>query len=88
MARIQLYPHLGVLVIDSPLKAYADPETLDEEEVPLSTVRDGFYAWLDTRGALGQVIVLENEKVNLGSLTRMKPIEFDSPGSDRRGFFP
>jgi hypothetical protein len=84
----EAYPHLGVLVIDSPLKAYADPEAMDEEEVPLSTVRDGFYAWLDAREALGQVIVLENEKVNLNSLTRMKPIEFDTPGSDRRGFFP
>ncbi|MDI1308921.1 MAG: hypothetical protein PSV17_05750 [Methylotenera sp.] len=79
------HPHLGFVVIDSPLKAYADPESKEQIEVPLSTVRDGFYSWLANWEGPGQVIILENEKVPENLLTTINPIQF---GGERSGFYP
>lgn len=36
------HPHLGIAVIDSPLKAYADP-TQEDRGVPAATVTENFY---------------------------------------------
>lgn len=48
------YPHLGVTVIDSPLKAYADPEQTASPELALGTVRERFYSWLSTWQAMAR----------------------------------
>jgi hypothetical protein len=87
-ALINDLPHAGFVVIDSPLKAYADPDTKADDDVPLATVRDGFYQWLDKRKGPGQVVVLENEKVDLSTLTSLKPVEFSGEDGPRPGFYP
>jgi hypothetical protein len=79
------HPHIGFVVIDSPLKAYADPESKEQLEVPISTVRDGFYSWLASWNGPGQVIILENEKVPETLIASINPIQF---GSERSGFYP
>lgn len=90
------HPHIGFCLIDSPLKTYADPdkaEHTDENgvaDVPLATVRDGFFSWLSTWTGPGQLIVLENEKVADASIAAtLRPIVFTGPGGGGRpGFYP
>jgi hypothetical protein len=83
------HPHLGVVVLDSPLKTYADPESTEDLEVPTETVIDKFYAWLSTWKGRGQVIVLENEQVKLDAANALAPIEFTRVrGKGRYGFYP
>lgn len=83
------HPHLGVVVLDSPLKTYADPESAEEHEVPPATVIDRFYEWLSTWRGLGQVIVLENEPIKPETATTLEPITFTRVrGKGRYGFYP
>ena len=59
------HPHLGVVVLDSPLKAYAGKDTIDntDRDIPLATVNASFYGWLSSFKGPGQIIVLENEAI-------------------------
>jgi hypothetical protein len=85
----QGHPHLGVVVIDSPLKAYADPNSEEPKEVPLTTVTERFYAWLSEWDGLGQVVVLENEKIRSETANILDPVEFTGiVGIGRAGFYP
>ena len=84
-------PHIGFVVIDSPLKAYADPtKRVAEDKVSSATVRDNFYLWLSQWSGPGQVMVLENEEVTDPQVAAaLNPIEFTGPdGTDRHGFYP
>lgn len=82
-------PHLGVVVIDSPLKAYADPNSEEPREISLATVTERFYDWLSKWDGLGQVVVLENEKIRSETSTVLKPVEFTGiEGVGRPGFYP
>lgn len=83
------HPNLGCLIIDSPLKAYADPKNSSDVTVPITTVRDSFYKWLADWKGDGQLIVLENEPVNKNIYAQLKPVEFTgAQGSGRYGFYP
>lgn len=85
----QGHPHLGVVVIDSPLKAYADPDSDETHDVPVATVTEKFYEWLADFSGRGQVIVLENERISVETAERLKPIQFTKkPGVGRSGFYP
>ncbi len=81
------YPHLGAVVIDSPLKSYADPENTDVSATP-KMVRDAFYAWLASWEGPGQVVVLENEPVAESTAAILRPTEFAGRfGTGRQGFY-
>lgn len=83
------HPHLGAVVIDSPLKAYADPAAQDADTVTLATVVDRFYEWLSEWDGRGQIVVLENEKIDPRFALRLGAIEFTGiPGVGRQGFYP
>ena len=83
------HPHLGVVVLDSPLKAYADPDSDETHSVPVATVTDKFYEWLADFSGLGQIIVLENERISAATANKLKPIQFTKkPGMGRPGFYP
>jgi len=83
------HPHLGVVVLDSPLKTYADPDSTEEYEVPPATVIDQFYAWLSAWSGRGQVIVLENEPIKPETAAALEPITFTRVrGKGRYGFYP
>ncbi|MBP6529191.1 MAG: hypothetical protein KA260_03655 [Burkholderiales bacterium] len=83
------HPHLGVVVIDSPLKAYADPDSDETHDVPVETVTEKFYDWLADFTGRGQVIVLENERIAAETAEKLKPIQFTKkPGVGRSGFYP
>lgn len=83
------HPHLGAVVIDSPLKAYADPKSDEAKDVPVATVTDKFYAWLSTYEGPGQVVILENEEIRPDTAELLRPIEFTGViGLGRSGFYP
>ena len=85
------HPHLGVVVLDSPLKAYAQKESTDntDREIPTATVNASFYRWLSLFNGPGQVIVLENEAVDLATARALDAIEFtDDYNRGRQGFYP
>lgn len=84
------YPHLGFVVIDSPLKSYADPKNKEQRDVEASTVTDRFYAWLAKWEGPGQLIILENQEIKIESCTLLEPLEFVGDGNEdgRRGFYP
>lgn len=83
------HPHLGVVVLDSPLKTYADPDSTEEHEVPPATVIERFYGWMSTWNGRGQVLVLENEPIKPETAKALDPITFTRiRGKDRYGFYP
>lgn len=84
------HPHLGVVVLDSPLKAYAQKESADtDRDIPLATVNGSFYAWLSKWSGPGQIIVLENEAVDPAVAAVLQAIEFtDDYAEGRQGFYP
>lgn len=89
-ALAQGHPHLGVVVLDSPLKAYAQKESPDDtdRDIPTATVNESFYRWLSRWNGPGQVIVLENEAVDPAVARVLKAIEFtDSHTHGRQGFY-
>lgn len=83
------HPHLGVVVIDSPLKAYADPDSDETYDVPVATVTEKFYEWLADFSGHGQIIVLENERISAETAKKLNPIQFTKKiGVGRYGFYP
>ena len=84
------HPHLGAVVLDSPLKAYSQKESSDtDRDIPTSTVNASFYGWLSRWSGPGQIVVLENEPVDPAIAAALKPIEFtDSFTHGRQGFYP
>ncbi|SEQ69208.1 hypothetical protein SAMN04244573_02057 [Azotobacter beijerinckii] len=83
------HPHLGVVVLDSPLKTYAHPDSTEEHEVPPATVIDRFYGWMSTWRGRGQVIVLENEPIKPETAEALEPITFTRiRGKGRYGLYP
>jgi len=84
------HPHLGFVVIDSPLKSYADPKSKEQRDVAVSTVTDRFYAWLAKWQGPGQLVILENQEIKDDPKALLKPLEFVGDGDDdgRPGFYP
>jgi hypothetical protein len=82
-------PHLGVVVIDSPLKAYADLTSTVDPDISAATVTQRFYAWLATWNGPGQIVILENEKIDSDTAAVLQPLQFTGLNADGRpGFYP
>lgn len=85
-------PHMGLIVIDSPVVTYKDPKhgSLDPDEALDTSVKDRLYAWLAKRDGPGQIIVLENEEPTREVKAHLGHTEFVGSGraEGRRGFFP
>jgi len=85
------HPHLGVVVLDSPLKAYAQKESADnkDRDIPTATVNASFYSWLSRFEGPGQIIVLENEAVDPATARALNAIQLtDDYAHGRQGFYP
>lgn len=83
------HPHMGVVVLDSPIKSYSDPINVSDVTVSPTIVRDSFYNWLANWNGPGQVIVLENEPIQEDVSVRLLPIVFTGIESEgRAGFYP
>ena len=83
-------PHPSVVVLDSPLLAYREPDTSDAETQRLlqSGVKEAFYLSLAAGDALGQVIVFENEDAPVNLNHPFTRIHFTKSASGRYGLFP
>lgn len=87
------HPHLGLVIIDSPVVTYKDPKhgiNSDGEELLDDSVKDRFYAWLARRSEYGQIIILENEEPGSETLEKLNFTEFVGVNNTngRSGFFP
>lgn len=87
-AMTRKFPHLGMVVLDSPIKSYSDPKNIADVTASPVTVRDLFYEWLANWTGPGQVIVLENEPILDDTAKQLSPIEFSGQLTGRQGFYP
>ncbi len=84
-------PHLGLVVIDSPVLTYRDPKNrkLVVDDVIPEKVADKFFNWMADWHGPGQLVILENEEPANNVLIRIPHTLFVGPNSDgRRGFYP
>ena len=82
-------PHLCVVVIDSPLKAYANPRKTEDLDVSGETITQRFYSWLATWSGPGQVVILENEEIDSSTSALLQPVQFTGLNTEgRAGFYP
>lgn len=83
-------PHPGLVVLDSPLVAYKDPDNPSSEDVRLrkAGVKDAFYRALADGLCRGQVIVLENEDPSPDLAKRITHHHFTKNRTGRYGLFP
>lgn len=79
-------PHPGLVVIDSPLVVYREPDT-DEGEFSRD-VKDAFYRSVAKEFPIAQVIIFENEDppADIGETTNV--IRFTGANFGRHGFIP
>ncbi|MEN6439990.1 MAG: hypothetical protein ABFD97_15545 [Syntrophobacter sp.] len=79
-------PHPGLVLIDSPLIVYRQPDAGEERFTP--DVKQGFYRTLADEFTTAQVIILENDAPPEDLLNIINGIEFTGSDQGRRGFLP
>jgi hypothetical protein len=82
----RLKPHPGLVLIDSPLIVYRQPDE-DEETFPLN-VKESFYRTLAEKFTTAQVIILENDPPPCDLRQTINIVEFTGTNRGRRGFIP
>jgi hypothetical protein len=83
-------PHPGLVVLDSPLVVYKDPDKPGSESARMrqAGVKDAFYRAMADGLCLGQVIVLENEDPAPDVAGRITHLHFTKVKTGRYGLFP
>ncbi len=83
-------PHPSLVVLDSPLVAYQEPDSADGEAQKLrqAGVKEAFYGTLAAGLADGQVIVFENEDPPSDLKSPFTRHHFTKTNIGRYGFFP
>jgi hypothetical protein len=83
-------PHPGIVVLDSPLVAYKDPDIAGSESARLrhAGVKDAFYRSLAEGLSPGQIVVLENEDPPAEVVALASNHHFSKAGTGRYGLFP
>jgi hypothetical protein len=81
-------PHPGVVVVDSPLVAYREPDSF--QQVSEAGVKDAFFRSLARLGTETQVVVFENEDPPTDLMDSIKYLHFSktTAPNTRYGFFP
>jgi hypothetical protein len=79
-------PHQGLVIIDSPLVVYREPDT-GEGSFPLA-VKDAFYRSLATGFASSQVVIIENDEPPKDIEAHSVVIKFTGTSTGRFGFIP
>ena len=89
--RTKQLPHPSVVLLDSPLVAYREPDSASESEedqkLRRSGVKEAFYLSLARGDAKGQVIVFENEDPPEGMKEAFTRTHFSKSSSGRYGLF-
>lgn len=83
-------PHPSVVVLDSPLVAYREPDTTsgDAQKFRQAGVKEAFYSSMASSSMSGQVIVFENEDPPASLTSIITRHHFTKINSGRYGFFP
>ncbi|MGQ0700455.1 MAG: AAA family ATPase [Panacagrimonas sp.] len=79
-------PHPGMVLIDSPLVVYREPDT--DEGGFSRDVKDAFYRAIAEEFRASQVIIFENEDPPAGLEQSINAIRFTGASHGRRGFIP
>ncbi|SHN72375.1 ATP-binding protein [Desulfovibrio litoralis] len=80
-------PHLGIVILDSPLLAYKEPDN-DSDSLCGTSVQDKFYEYLLTIKDR-QIIIIENVDPPTAMLDQPCTVHFSkNESSGRYGFFP
>ena len=83
--------HPGLIVLDSPLVAYKDPDSnsgAENERIRQAGVKEAFYRALADGLCIGQIIVLENEDPAPEVTSRITHHHFSRGPLGRYGFYP
>lgn len=81
-------PHMGFVVLDSPLLAYREPDGT-EYDLTGTDLKDQFYAYLEALPGDTQVIVVENTDPPDAIMKREQSLMFGkNPHNGRYGLFP
>lgn len=82
--------HPGLAVLDSPLVAYKDPDSLgsDSAQFMRAGVKEAFYQTLADGLCPGQFIILENQEPPMDLADRFTHHHFSKSNIGRYGFFP
>ncbi|MCY6411226.1 hypothetical protein QTA56_03610 [Acinetobacter sp. VNH17] len=83
------HPHLGFIIIDSPLVTHKDPKiNKNDFDSIQQSVADNFYIWLSEYKLRGQIIIIENDVPPDTVKSQMNFIEFTGRKNDQRfGFY-
>ncbi len=84
------HPHPGVVILDSPLVAYREPDSLEEkQQLEAAGVAERFYQSLSQMKLKHQIIVFENRDppADLDAITEVH-FSGNADGTSRCGFFP
>jgi len=85
-------PHLGVVVLDSPLTSYKKAATLLENDIPIAEgIESGFWRSLESFGPEVQVIVIENKEPPASVARNVHYQRFagvEAQTGQRKGFVP
>ena len=81
-------PHPGFVVLDSPLRAYKEPEEDEEKLLKGSELDKKFYEYLIKKHGSNQIIIIEND-FPLDDNAELNRIHFTrNPKNGRFGFLP
>ena len=86
--RARQTPHMGFVVLDSPLLAYREPDGA-EDDLTGTDLQEQFYAYLEALPSDTQVIVVENTDPPASIMQREQSLMFGkNPYHGRYGLFP
>lgn len=90
--RAKQLPHPSVVLLDSPLVAYREPDSatdsVEDQQLRMAGVKEAFYRSLAGGDAKGQVIVFENEDPPENMEGTFNRIHFSKSLAGRYGLFP
>lgn len=83
-------PHPGLVVLDSPLTAYKDPDApgTESERFHKAGVKEAFYRALASELCPGQFIILDNQEPPTDVIPKIVYHHFSKSEVGRYGFFP
>lgn len=82
------HPHLGFIIVDSPLVTHKDPKIINDFDVIQQSVADNFYIWLSEYDFKGQIIIIENDVPPETVKSKLNYIEFTGRKDHKRfGFY-
>jgi hypothetical protein len=86
--KAQETPHPGFVILDTPLRAYREPESLDDD-LRGTDLNVQFYNYIAAMADDRQVIIIENDDppASIGSRPQVQMFS-GNPNSGRFGFFP